>query len=147
MYGFQWPGTESRVKTFKLVFLHVALPLLTWIYIIFGACVFYNIEQPHEILVKNQNLADLRHLQNKTIGQFYDRMKFWSCRKDEELIERLNFSETSYMHFRLREFDELMLFTYRAFQGGLSAKDIDAKSLKLDWTFFSSIFFSTTITS
>lgn len=122
-FGFQW---------IKIVAPHVALVLATWIYTIVGASIFYSIERPHEADQKNKSI----HRMNEIHANFLDLL--WNLTKDMN-------NETEFAGSAVMELDRVMEATFKAFEGGVTAEDISNNSYNLAWTFYSAIFFSTTV--
>lgn len=123
-FGFQW---------IKIVAPHLVLVLATWLYTIVGASVFYSIEQPHEADQKNKSVQKINEIQSNFL-EF-----LWNLTTD------ININETQFAGVAVVELDRVLEATFKAFEGGVTADDISNNSVTLAWTYYSAVFFSTTV--
>ncbi|PIC40501.1 hypothetical protein B9Z55_011820 [Caenorhabditis nigoni] len=126
---------ETGIRKFaKLVLPHVALVLLTCTYTVIGALIFYSVEQPHEQMMKEQQLKLIYTRQN----EFVDDLIRLAAGNETKRYEWETLAER-HMH---NMSDQLFVAFEKYF---LTSNEVKKNAATETWTFSSSIFFAVTV--
>ncbi len=116
---------------------HIGLLGVLLVYIVFGAVVFYAIEQPYEVQIRSDGIASIAAKKEEILDKIQQKLDTKFITKDE------------FFKFANEEVDEYIRELFHQFGDNYMSAEIEAgehsdSSKEMTWTFGSSLFFCAT---